>query len=184
MATVSLTPAKFTMVLFEPDRVKEIAAEVAGKVGVDAAISIEVDEASALGRARVRSADPIELWLQGGALEDPKVPRHLSERNAEEVFGRLLFRVRDRLDPDFGDPPGDDDLSLQQSTAWDAYCLGRLQRLGYDVSKPRRQYHFRNRHGFTDGADGVFERLWSADRLTWSDIEAAVAETEAARAAV
>jgi len=184
MAAVSIIPEKFTMVLFESDRIKELLSEVAAKVGIDKDISVEVDEASALGRARVRSADPVELWLQGGALEDPKAPRHLSERNAREVFGRLLFRVKDRLGPDFGSPPDDDDLSLQQGTAWDAYCLGRLDRLGYEVSKSRRQYHFRNRHGFTDVGDATFERLWNADGLKWSDIEAACAETEAARAAV
>ena len=182
MASITITPEKFTMVLFEGDRIKELLGQVAAKVGIDKDIAVEVDEASALGRARVKSADPVELWLQGGALEDPKNPRHLSERNVGEVFGRLLFRVKDRIDPAFGDPPGDDDLTLQQGTAWDAYCLGRLERLGYEVSKARRQYHFRNRHGFTDVADNTFERLWSAEGLKWSDIEAACAQTEAARA--
>ena len=184
MAAVTITPEKFTMVLFEADRIVDLVQQVAAKVGIDGDIAVEVDEASALGRARVKSADPIELWLQGGALEDPKSPRNLSERNVSEVFGRLLFRVKDRRDPSFGTPPGDDDLSLQQGTAWDAYCLGRLERLGYEVSKARRQYHFRNRHGFTDVADVTFERLWNADGLKWSDIEAACGETEAARAAV
>ena len=184
MAKISISPEKFTMVLFETDRIRELASEVAGRVGVEVDIAVEVDEASALGRARVMSVEPVKLWLQGGALEDPKRPRHLSDRNVVEVFGRLLYRVRDRLDPAFGKPPSDDELSLQQSTAWDAYCLGRLARLGYEVAKPRRLYHFRNRHGFTDVADAAFERMWNADGLTWSDIEAVCAETEAARAAV
>lgn len=184
MPKISITPAQFTMVLFETDRIKELVAEVAGRVGVDADIQVEVDEASALGRSRVASADPVKLWLQGGALEDPKRPRHLSDQNVVEVFGRLLYRVRDRLDPAFGQAPNDDELTLQQSTAWDSYCMGRVARLGYTVAKPRRLYHFRNRHGFTDVADAAFERLWNADGLTWADIEAVCAETEAARAAV
>jgi hypothetical protein len=86
----------------------------------------------------------------------------------------LLFRVRDRLDPAFGDPAADDKLSLPQSVAWDAYCVGRLVRLGfthYD-NRQRRLYHFRNRHGFSDAADDAFERLWTADGLTWSDVTA------------
>jgi len=184
MSPFVITPEKFTMVLFETDRIRELAEEVAGRVGVAVEVHVEVDEASALGRARVTSVDPVMLWIQGGALEDPKRPRHLSERNVVEVFGRLLYRVRDRLDPAFGDAPPDDELSLQQSTAWDSYCMGRLERLGYPVAKARRLYHFRNRHGFTDTADAVFERLWNADGLTWADIEAMCAETEAARAAV
>ena len=184
MGAVSITPATFTMVLFEPDRIRELATEVAGRVGVTADIQVDIDEASALGRSRVISAEPVKLWMQGGALEDPKRPRHLADHNVVEVFGRLLFRVRDRLDPAFGEPPADDELTLQQSTAWDAYGLGRLERLGYQVAKARRLYHFRNRHGFTDVADTAFERLWNADGLTWADIEAVCAETEAARAAV
>lgn len=184
MGKISITPEKFTMVLFETDRIKELASEVAGRVGVSADVQVEVDEASALGRARVTSVDPVKLWIQGGALEDPKRPRHLADHNVVQVFGRLLFRVRDRLDPAFGDPPGDEELTLQQSTAWDSYCMGRLERLGYPVAKPRRLYHFRNRHGFSDTADAAFERLWNADGLTWAEIDAVCAETEAARAVV
>lgn len=181
MPTISITPEKFTMVLFEPDRIRELATEVAGKIGVTVDIQVDIDEASALGRARVISAEPVKLWIQGGALEDPKRPRHLADHNVVEVFGRLLFRVRDRLDTNFGDPPSDDDLSLQQSTAWDAYGMGRLERLGYPVAKARRLYHFRNRHGFTDVADAAFERLWNAEGLTWADIESACAETASAQ---
>ncbi|MEY2567573.1 MAG: hypothetical protein QOE35_2102, partial [Actinomycetota bacterium] len=35
--------------------------------------------------------------------------------------------------------------------------------------------------GFSDAADTAFARLWDADSLTWADIEAACAETAAAR---
>lgn len=181
MGTISVTPEKFTMVLFEGDRIRKLASEVAGKVGVVADIQVDIDEASALGRARVVSAEPVKLWIQGGALEDPKRPRHLADHNVIEVFGRLLFRVKDRLDPAFGDPPSDEDLSLQQATAWDSYGMGRLERLGYQIAKARRLYHFRNRHGFTDVADAAFERLWNADGLTWADIEAVCAETASAQ---
>lgn len=184
MGQVTIDPEKFTLVLFEADRIRESAAELADRIGVEGDIHIEVDEPSALGRARVMSVDPVHLWAQGGAFEDPKRPRQLSERNVKEVLGRLLFRVRDRRNPAFAQAPADAELSLAQQTAWDAYCLGRLARLGYEVAKPRRLYHFRNRHGFTDVADAAFERLWDAEGLAWSDIEAVCAETERAKAAV
>ena len=99
----------------------------------------------------------------------------------EDILGRLLFRARDRLDPSFGDPPPEKDLTLAQGTAWDAYSVGRCARLGFGDTQARWRYHFRNRHGFTDVADATFDRLWSATGLDWSDLEAACAETEAAR---
>ena len=45
-------------------------------------------------------------------------------------------------------------------------------RAGWAPQKQRRIYHFRNRHGFTDEADQAFNRLWSADGLTWDELEA------------
>jgi hypothetical protein len=44
----------------------------------------------------------------------------------------------------------------------------------------RRLYHFRLYNGFTDVADAAFDRLWSADALTWSGLEAICAECAAA----
>ena len=38
-------------------------------------------------------------------------------------------------------------------------------------------------HGFTDVSDRVFDRLWSADGLTWAELVAASEEAEAARPA-
>jgi hypothetical protein len=181
---VTIEPEQFTLVLFEPEVIIRAAEAIAAKVGIDADVHIEIDEPSALGRSRVKSADPVVLWAQGGAFEDPKRPRYLSERNVNEVIGRLLLRVKDRREPSFTSAPDESELSLQQQTAWDSYCLGRLAGLGYDVAKPRRLYHFRNRHGFTDVADATFERLWNANGLSWADLEAACNETEAAKAAV
>lgn len=182
MATVSVSPEAFTMVLFDAGEIARIAADVAETVGLgDAAIQITVDQTTPLGRTRVESLEPVAIHVESGAFEDARRPRHLSERSVRDVLGRLLLRVRDRLDPAFGEPPADADLSLQAQVAWDAYCVGRAERLGLPAQKARRQYHFRNRHGFTDVADAVFERLWSAEGLTWADIEAACEETAAAR---
>ena len=70
---------------------------------------------------------------------------------------------------------------LPQQVAWNAYAEGRNERLGLEVQKQRWLYHFRNRHGFSDAADAVFTRLWTADGLAWADIQTACDETAAAR---
>ena len=183
MAKVVVTPAAFTMVTFDHDRIVELASEVAEKVGLpaDLEVRVEIDETTPLGRTKVTSLDPVTLSVQGGAFENAKVPRTLSDKDVVDVVGRLLFRVKDRLDPAFADAPPDEELTLAQHTAWDAYACGRCERVGYQPAKPRRQYHFRNRHGFSDVADAVFERLWSADGLGWADLDAACKETEAAK---
>lgn len=180
---IVVTPQVFSFVEFDADRIAELVAEVAGRVGLldTTEIRVEVDESTPLGRTTLVSLDPLTLQVQSGAFENAKVLRTLSDRSVRDVVGRLLFRAADRLDPAFGEPPSDDDLTLQEHTAWDAYAVGRCERLGYSPSKPRRLYHFRNRHGFTDTADAVFERLWSGEGLTWADIRAACEETAAAR---
>jgi hypothetical protein len=169
---VEIQPERFTMVFYEADEIGAIAQRLLDQLGIgDQQVRIEVDETTPLGRAQVRSLDPVVLAVESGALEDPKRPRQLSPDGAADVLGRLLMRVRDRLDPAFGDPPPDDALDLAASVAWDAHCMGRLSRLGYPPQRKRRLYHFRNRHGFTDLADAAFERLWSAEQLSWADIE-------------
>ena len=70
--------------------------------------------------------------------------------------------------------------TLAESVAWQAHCVGRLGRLGHRVQRKRRQYQFRNRHGFTDAADAAFEGLWTADNLTWQEIKALSDEARAA----
>ena len=181
--SVTVLPEQFTMVLFDAAEIASIVADVAGVVGVDRDIVVDVDERTPLGRTQVASLEPVTIKVESGAFEDARRPRHLSEVGVKDVVGRLLFRVRDRLDPAFGDPPADADLSLPAQVAWDAYCVGRCARLGLPVQEQRRRYHFRNRHGFTDAADAAFERLWYGEALTWADIEAACATTEKARLA-
>lgn len=185
MAKVLVTPEQFSFVSFDAARVAELTSKIADKVGLpaDIEIRIEIDESSPLGRTRLDSLDPITINVEGGAFEDAKRPRQLSDKSVIDVVGRLLFRAKDRLDPGFADAPPDAELSLQQHTAWDTYAVGRCERAGWAPQKKRRIYHFRNRHGFTDVADGVFDRLWNADGLTWADVNGACAETEAARAA-
>lgn len=170
------------MVLFDAAEIRAIVEKLAAEVGIptEVPITVDIDETTPMGRSLVQSIDPVVLSLESGALEDPRRPRQLNEEGAADVLGRLLFEVRDRLDPAFGDPPAEDDLTLAESVAWQVYCVGRLGRLGHRVQRQRRLYHFRNRHGFTDVADAAFDRLWSASDLTWGDITAISNEARAA----
>jgi hypothetical protein len=186
---VTVSPETFNLVHFDAGELTTLCERLLDDLGMgDVDLRVEVDEQSPLGRAVITDGDPVVISAESGALEDPKRPRQLSDTGSADVLGRLLLRVRDRRDPEFGDPPADDDLTLPQSAAWDAYCIGRLVRLGHRHynNRQRRLYHFRNRHGFTDAADEAFDRLWTADHLTWADIdgmsEAALAAREAAPA--
>lgn len=183
MARIAVSPQTFTMVTFDAGVIARLAEEVADRIGLPAALEVQVnvDEGNPLGRTRIDSLQPVTLYVQGGAFENPKVPRTLSEKNVADVLGRMFHRVADRLAPSFAEAPSDDELTMSQQTAWDTYAVGRCERLGYQPQKARRLYHFRNRHGFSDVADTVFERLWSAEGLSWADLDAACAETASAR---
>jgi hypothetical protein len=182
MATVTVTPAEFSLVMYDSGEIEAIARRLLDDLGLDVDLRIEVDETTPLGRVHITSLDPVVIAAESGALEDPKHPRHLSAGGTADVLGRLLFRVRDRRDPSFGDPPPDDDLPLAHSVAWDAYAIGRLVRLGYRHydNRQRRLYHFRNRHGFSDASDDAFSQLWERDDLRWDDL---VRLSDTARAA-
>lgn len=171
------------MVLFDSAEIRALTEQLTTEIGLpaDLPITVDIDETTPMGRSMLSSLDPVVLSLESGALEDPKRPRQIDPEGAVDVLGRLLFEVRDRLDPAFGDPPPDDDLSLPESVAWQVYCVGRLGRLGHRVQRQRRLYHFRNRHGFTDAADAAFDHLWTADGLSWPDITGV---SETARAAL
>lgn len=179
MARVTVTPETFTLVNFDSAHIIEVATRIADDAGIasDAEIRIEVDETNPFGRTSVESLDPVVIKAEGGAFEDPKRPKQMSDKSIAESLGRILFCAADRLSGSFGAAPADADLTMQQQTAWDAYALGRCARAGHPVAKPRRLYAFRNRHGFNDRADAAFERLWNASGLTWPDIEAICTET-------
>jgi hypothetical protein len=180
---VTVTPDTFTMVLFEQPAVVAAVERVASELGLGAAdITVAVDEAVPLARTHVESIEPIVLAIDGGAFEDPRHPRQLSEHAVIDVVGRLLLQAQDRLDPAFGEPPPDDDIDLPHRVAWDVYASGRLERLGHDCQRQRRLYGFRNRHGFTDAADTAFERLWTGSDLTWNDVVAISDDAVAVRA--
>jgi hypothetical protein len=181
---VSVSPEEFHLVEYDAQEIVAIVSELANRVGLaERDIVIEVDEKTPLGSSAVVSLDPITITVESGGLEDAKRLRHLSRESVEGVIGRHLMRTKDRLDPSFGDPPPDDDIPINDYTAWDTYAVGRLERLGFPSQRERRRYHFRIRHGFTDLADGVFDRLWTGENLTWADIQAASAEAATAKPA-
>lgn len=173
MARVVVVPQEFHYVAYDAGRIREIASKVADGVGfaADDQITVEVDERTFFGRSRVLSLDPLHVQFESGAFEDAKRPRHLSETGTTESLGVVLFRALDRRRPEFAEAPPDEQLTLAQRVAWDAWSCGRCAKRGWEVSKPRRHYHFRARHGFSDAADAAFEKLWLAESLTWNELE-------------
>jgi hypothetical protein len=173
---ITVDPPTFSIVDYDSDQIAAVAAEVAALVGLpdDVRIEVFVDEENPFGKtSSVVEGRSVRMVVEGGAFEDPQRLRHFSEQNTRLVLGRLLFRAADRLNPAFGDPPPDPDLTPADHTAWDAYAVGRYtRRAGVDGGLGRRQYAFRIRHGFSDAADRAFQQLWSASDLTWADIKA------------
>ena len=171
--SVSVTPQQFNYVGFDAALIQRVAEGLLASLGLaDHDVHIDVDETTPLSRTRVEIGAVISIRAESGAFEDTKRPRQQSETTTATSLGRVLLRVRDRLDGGFGDAPPDKELTLAQIAAWDTYCVGRLERLGLAVNQQRWRYNFRNRLGFTDEADAAFDRLWSADGLTWTGVQA------------
>ena len=181
MANITIEPSEFILVGYASEEIATIADRIATAVGfpADHRIDVNVEESTPLFRVLLASVNPVTIEVEGGAFEDPKRPRQLSAEKTEAALARVLLQAHDRVFGGFVDTPTQG-LTLAQQIAWDANSHGRAERLGIKVTKQPHLYAFRNRHGFTDGSDAVFERLWSADALTWADILAACAETEAA----
>jgi hypothetical protein len=178
MASITVTPEAFELVQFDAAEIAAVAADVAKAVGLadGVAIAIDIDETAIIGKAASRIADDgaIVLDVTGGAFESLRKARTFDEGRARAVLGQALMRARDRLDPGFGTPPADDAIPVPEETAWATSIEGRLDRLGILTGRPQRRiYHFRVRHGFNDTVDRVFDRLWTADTITWADITAA-----------
>lgn len=179
MAKVTVTPENFELIEFDHAEVLAVAQEMADKVGLgdDVEVELEIDEA--MMQPHVDSSidgKRIILKVTGGALEDQRQARHLDPQRARQTLGIHLMRGRDRLDPSFADAPAHADLTVQQAAAWDTYTEGRLSRLGVPGRPQRRIYHFRLRHGFSDGIDAIFQRLWDGSDLSWADIQGACDE--------
>jgi hypothetical protein len=171
--TVTVRPEEFRLVLFDAPTLEATLSDLMDRLGLASrALCVEVDETTPIVRISIHDGDPIVLNAGSGAFEDPRQPRHQSPVHVVTNAGRPLLRLRDRTDGSFADAPADDDLTLPQLSAWDTYSMGRLRRLGYRVHEQRWRYNFRNRHGFTDVADAAFDRLWTADGVTWAELAA------------
>lgn len=168
--SVSVTPQRFTYVGFDAALIAQITEGLLASLGLtDFDVHIEVDETTPLARVRVSTGEQVSIRVESGAFEDPKRPRQQSETTTATSIGRVLLRVKDRLGG-FAGAPADDQLTLAQMSAWDAYCLGRLGRMGVRVNQQRWRYNFHNRHGFTDAVDAAFDRLWGSEGLTWDEL--------------
>jgi hypothetical protein len=179
--SVTVTPQSFNFVAYDAALIQRVAEQLLQSLGMgDHDLHVEVDETTPLARTRVEIGEPIAIRAESGAFEDTKRPRQQSEVATATSLGRVLLRVRDRLSGGFGEAPPDDELTLAQVAAWETYSVGRLSRLGIEVNEQRWRYNFRNRHGFTDEADEVFNRLWSSDGLTWGELEAICDQATAA----
>ena len=180
MAKVTVTPETFELINFDHGTIVSVVADVADRVGLgaDVPVRVDIDEAVMQARAAARVEDGgVVISASGGAFESLRKAREFDEDRARLILGSALLRARDRLDPAFGEPPADDDIDVRHEVAWATSIEGRLDRLGIITARPQRRiYHFRVRHGFNDGVDRVFQRLWDADSLTWADVVAASAE--------
>ncbi len=178
MANITVDPQSFLLVKYDAGEITAIAERIATGVGFagDHVIDVHVEESTPLTRVLLSSTDPVVIQVEGGAFEDPRRPRCLSPVLTENALARVLFEAHDRLFGGFADAPAPR-VTLPQQIAWDVYATGRSERLGLQVQRKPRLYAFRNRHGFTDAADAVFDRLWDATALTWPDIVSACIET-------
>ncbi len=174
-AKVTVSPEEFTFVHYDATEIAVIVAELAEQLEIANPICVVVDETTPLAKVyeeidAASSDATITLHAESGALEDRKHPMSFSATGAREALGRILLRAHDRMRPDFADAPRDLDLTLEQNAAWDTYCVGRLARMGVETNQQRWRYNHRNRFGFDDGADEMFDRLWSSDDLGWADV--------------
>lgn len=170
--TATVEPSEFKFVSFDADLIASIADGLVDVLGIDRPVHVIVDEATPLARTRTEIGDTITIRVESGAFEDARQPRHQSELSTAATLARALLRAHDRISGGFGEAPADDDLDLRQIAAWEVYCVGRMERLGVPVNPQRWKYNFRNRHGFNDTADMAFDRIWTADGLSWGELEA------------
>ena len=172
---VTVSPERFTLVAYDAEEIAALVSEVADMVSVTNPISVEIDERTPLSKMSAvvdgSSSDAeVVLRFESGALENTKQLTTFGELRARLSIGRMLLRASDRLSGGFDDAPDDLSLTNTQNAAWDAYCGGRLERLGFAPIEQQYRYDFRNRFGFGDDVDATFDRLWAADGLAWSDL--------------
>jgi hypothetical protein len=180
---IEVHPEQFTLVSYQVADVARLAGDEAARVGLPDTVRVRLEVDEALPSPLTGSAADLvdgeaRVWISGGELEDPRYRLQLSEPMTRQTLAMAFLRIVDRLGP-CAAAPGDTELDDRRRAAWDVWAEGRVARLGVPVHPSRRRYHYRLAHGFNDVADAVFDRLWAADELTWAELEAACAETEA-----
>ncbi|HKY13970.1 MAG TPA: hypothetical protein VJM33_03525 [Microthrixaceae bacterium] len=169
--TVAVLPDEFRWVHFDPSEIASITEAMVTRLGLESVdVIVEVNDQTSNAIIELRELDPIRCYLESGSVEDSRRLRCFSRGAATESIGRLLIEARDRRDPAFGAPDLQAGLDVSQRVVWDTYNVGRLVRLGGRDERPRRQYLFRSRFGFSDAVDLEFERLWGAEGLTFADL--------------
>ena len=177
--TLTVTPDTYNFVAFDTAYTTRIAEHMATLLGLDDIdVLIAINENSSLTRIEVEVTDSlITITPHSGALEDTRRPRQQSELNTTITMARGMLRGRDRLRGGFADAPADTELSLPQAAIWDTYIMGRIAHMDIQVNKQAWVYNFRNRHGFSDAADAVFEQVWNSSNTTWVELNALSANT-------
>lgn len=183
-AKIAVTPEVFSLINYDPGEIAAVLKDIAERLGIANPIRLAVDESTPLAKMSTMLVDEhgeqvigpassdviISIRAQSGALENTKRLTNFSVERASRSLGRMLLRGHDRMRADFADTPEDRDLSLSENASWDAYCAGRLARAGFTVNQQRFRYNFRNRFGFSDEVDALFDQLWVADDLAWADL--------------
>ncbi len=185
MSRITIAPDPFTLIAYDGAEITAIIEDVAALVDFprDVDIDLEVDEelfAPLTGHLSDVVDGRVKLWVSGGNFEDSRLPRHFAPHQARDDLAVMLLRAKDRLTDDFAAAPPDASLSRGERAAWDTYAVGRAGRLGLPMRRQRQLYDFRLQHGFTDVADAAFERLWTAEHVTWDGIREICKETGAA----
>ncbi len=182
--TITVTPDPFVLVPYDAATIRSIIEDTAAQLELSASIdiSLRVDEQlpHPILATNVDIVDgAISLFVSGGNFESRNKSRTFSEVHARAEIAHMLFRAKDRFDGGFENAPVDADLTLGERQSWDIYAWGRVARIGHNVHQQKRIYDFRMQHGFTDAADAAYERLWSAQTMTWDGVREICAETGA-----
>ncbi|MGZ4679263.1 MAG: hypothetical protein ACXVIH_04440 [Ilumatobacteraceae bacterium] len=182
--TAKVTPDPFHLVNYDTEQIRALVDDIAAQIDFprDVAIELTVDEAlphPILATFADVDDGVARLWVAGGNFEARDHPRAFSELHARADITHMLLRARDRLVGGFETAPPEAEVALGERAAWDAYTWGRLARLGHPVHEQKRRYDFRMQHGFNDASDAAFERLWSAESMTWAGVQEICAETGA-----
>lgn len=185
MSGITVTPDPFTLVPYDAAEICALLEEAVALAEIPPSVDVDlvVDEelfAPLTGHMSDVVDGRVVLWISGANFEDNKRPCHFSADQARLDLTVMALRAHDRLSEDFAAAPPDAELARGERAAWDAYSVGRAQRLGVDIRRPRQLYDFRLQHGFSDVADAAFERCWHAERITWEGVREIAKETGAA----